>query len=626
MSGTIEGFYGPPWSHAQRLSHLAFCAAAGFDTYVYAPKDDPYHRRRWRDPYPAAELNRIAELAAAAAERGVRFVYALHPALDMRFADDTEHETLAAKAAQLARAGVRAFALLFDDVPLSISDPDDAARFGPDAGGLGSAHGETVRRFVADFVEPEGVSGPLLVCPTDYAGTAPSPYRDGLAAAAPEDILITWTGADVVVGAVTRADIDAAAASYRRRLVLWDNFPVNDFEPSRVFLGPLTGRTGDLAGSALVGVIGNAMIQPEPSRIPLTTVASWARDPAGYEPSSALASALSTLEADELAPFVRVCSTWPPSADQDPELTTATRAALSGESTALESVERRLSELARCCREAAEPADLVAALRPWLDGALATAEAGLAAVQVLRVLRAEGDPRASVAVARAALDRAEERYENVLRPVVPPFVRAVLDRASPVPAADDRPAVRLIAGDPLDAGPTVDFLREQGFAVRTDGPLDAAAVVVVTRSAGPEELDRLKTAPVPVVAWGGFIALGMASNTSAAMLWHGIDIVDPSDPLAGGRTGRVPLLRGPAWVSVPEVGASARVIARGPDGENGAVLFRYATGDLLVDGTPAPAPRIGLFLHHPGPVRWLLDASGSALVSAALQVALSKPS
>jgi hypothetical protein len=68
------------------------------------------------------------------------------------------------------------------------------------------------------------------------------------------------------------------------------------------------------------------------------------------------------------------------------------------------------------------------------------------------------------------------------------------------------------------------------------------------------------------------------------------------------------------------------VVARGPDGENGAVLFRYVTGDLLVDGTPAPGPRIGLFLHHPGPARWLLDASGSALVSAALQVALSNPS
>src|SRR3954465_7517235 len=93
--GTIEGFYGPPWSHDQRLAHLDFCAAAGFDTFVYAPKDDPFHRRRWREPYPTADLARIAELAATSARLGLRFVYALHPALDMRYDEDAEHERLA---------------------------------------------------------------------------------------------------------------------------------------------------------------------------------------------------------------------------------------------------------------------------------------------------------------------------------------------------------------------------------------------------------------------------------------------------------------------------------------------------------------------------------------------------
>lgn len=94
LRGTIEGFYGPPWSHAERLAHLEFCAQAGFTTYVYAPKDDPYHRARWRDPYPPVELARIAELSATASELGVRLIYALHPALDMRFADVSEHAAL----------------------------------------------------------------------------------------------------------------------------------------------------------------------------------------------------------------------------------------------------------------------------------------------------------------------------------------------------------------------------------------------------------------------------------------------------------------------------------------------------------------------------------------------------
>src|SRR5689334_11420968 len=106
LRGTIEGFYGPPWSHEQRLHHLRFAAAAGLDTFVYAPKDDLYHRRRWREPYPADELARIAELAAAATEVGVRFVYAIHPALSMRLTDDADHAALAAKTGQVYDVGV----------------------------------------------------------------------------------------------------------------------------------------------------------------------------------------------------------------------------------------------------------------------------------------------------------------------------------------------------------------------------------------------------------------------------------------------------------------------------------------------------------------------------------------
>src|SRR3982751_6157123 len=40
MRGTVEGFYGPPWTHADRLAHLEFSARVGLNIYVYAPKDD----------------------------------------------------------------------------------------------------------------------------------------------------------------------------------------------------------------------------------------------------------------------------------------------------------------------------------------------------------------------------------------------------------------------------------------------------------------------------------------------------------------------------------------------------------------------------------------------------------
>jgi hyaluronoglucosaminidase len=47
IRGVIEGFYGTPWTHEERLDLIRFCAAEGLDTWVHAPKDDPYHRPRW---------------------------------------------------------------------------------------------------------------------------------------------------------------------------------------------------------------------------------------------------------------------------------------------------------------------------------------------------------------------------------------------------------------------------------------------------------------------------------------------------------------------------------------------------------------------------------------------------
>ncbi|HWH05627.1 MAG TPA: beta-N-acetylglucosaminidase domain-containing protein, partial [Gaiellaceae bacterium] len=84
----IEGFYGRPWSHEERLDLLRFCGAHGLTTWVHAPKDDPYHRKLWRAPYPDAELERLAELVAEAERHRLDFAYAIAPGLDVRYTSD----------------------------------------------------------------------------------------------------------------------------------------------------------------------------------------------------------------------------------------------------------------------------------------------------------------------------------------------------------------------------------------------------------------------------------------------------------------------------------------------------------------------------------------------------------
>ncbi|MBN6054285.1 beta-N-acetylglucosaminidase domain-containing protein, partial [Nonomuraea sp. RK-328] len=485
LRGTIEGFYGVPWSHADRLEHLRFSGRHKLNAYVYAPKDDPYHRERWREPYPEAELARLAELVAEAAARHVRFVFALSPGLSMVYGDPAERAALRAKAAQVWEAGVREFALLFDDIPAELEHERDRAAFGTAPGASASAHAAVCRDFTEAFLEPRGAERPLTMVPTDYAGTSRTAYRDRLAEELPPGVLVWWTGRDVVVGTVTADEIAAAAASYGHRVALWDNFPVNDFDFTRVFLGPLTGRDTRLDDVALAGVTANPMVHAAASRLALATVADYAWQPAAYDAARSHGRALRLVPgAAELAPLVEVCSSWPPSADQSPTLSALCASVLAdadadaaavrpgGEFVTGVRLRRELERLAAL--PASSPGRIGEELRPWVAAARDMATAALAALDLLTTLpratgngtaartadetaraaktaRATETPRtAAEAPARAvseearavaeALARAEAHEANVLRGVLPPFVRAVLDRAAPA-ATPPAPAV-----------------------------------------------------------------------------------------------------------------------------------------------------------------------------------------
>jgi hypothetical protein len=125
-----------------------------------------------------------------------------------------------------------------------------------------------------------------------------------------------------------------------------------------------------------------------------------------------------------------------------------------------------------------------------------------------------------------------------------------------------------------------------------------------------------------VLAWGRLAELGLASAAGVAMLFDGVTITAPEDPLAAGLAQDIPLYRGPGYVTVADVPPSATVIARGPDGDRRAVVFRYDPGALLATGRPAPGLRIGLFPARPGPAPWLLGETGHAVFAAAVRIVM----
>jgi hyaluronoglucosaminidase len=297
MRGVIEGFYGSPWSHSERLDLIRFCAQHDLNTWVHAPKDDPYHRARWRDPYPEAELAQLGELVNECNQHGVVFAYAIAPGLDICYSHESEWENLLAKLEQVHTVGVRHVQLLWDDVEHKLHCPEDEELYGKAERPTGAAQVVFSNRVAREIEQP----GPLVVCPMAYAQTGDGPYRRSFAPDLDDGIVLYWTGPEVVSLAIHKDELDMSVHRYAgHEHLLWDNFPVNDWNTEILHLGPLRGRDPNLAHGKLRGIIANAMVQCVPSKLALATVADWAKDPFGYDPLVSYERALREYAAEVL--------------------------------------------------------------------------------------------------------------------------------------------------------------------------------------------------------------------------------------------------------------------------------------------------------------------------------------
>jgi hyaluronoglucosaminidase len=290
IRGVIEGFYGNPWTHEQRLDMIRFIGSRGMNTYVYGPKDDPLVRRRWRDRYDGAALARLAEVVAAGKAAGVDIVYAISPGLSIRYSSVGDLGELVAKLEQVAVLGIRTFALLLDDLPVELIHDEDRATFVD----LAHAHATLASQVAEDL----GPARSLMVCPLVYHGTADDPYLDQLGAALDPRVDVMWTGREICSHVLATDDARRFEAVTGRPPLYWDNYPVNDVAMGfELHIGPYVGRDPDLH-TASRGILANPMELPEASKIPLGTIADYLADPEGYDPEASIARAIRDVAGD----------------------------------------------------------------------------------------------------------------------------------------------------------------------------------------------------------------------------------------------------------------------------------------------------------------------------------------
>lgn len=303
IRGFIEGYYGIPWSNEDRKSLMEFGGKFKTTSYIFAPKDDPYHREKWDDLYPEEELDEISDMVAVGKQNKTDFVWSISPlgevaeiaqdegeeaAMDLV---DENNEKLLAKFDQLYDAGVREFGILGDDVgalPLDyvVEQMNAVSKWADEKGDVKDTI-YTPAAYNSDWAWDDGEE--LNVLEENFA----------------DNVQILWTG-ETTVAPVTQDTVDDFKnldneGNERRDPLFWLNWPVNDVDMERVFLGK-----GDMLESnveGLSGVVTNPMQEAEASKIAIFAIADYAWNNEDFDAQQSWEDSMQYVETNATAAF-----------------------------------------------------------------------------------------------------------------------------------------------------------------------------------------------------------------------------------------------------------------------------------------------------------------------------------
>lgn len=420
IRGGMESFYGNPWPQADALHQIEFLGEHKMNALLYTPGGDPrVADNLWRSLYPPDQLAQFASLVSAANANHVDFMYRidpeaqLDPSAGICHSDPADLQALADRYEQLWSIGIHTISVGWDDAGGQFVCAADTQQFGADPSPLAAAQAYVINYLYTNFVLTHP-GAQLVTVPAEYAGDGPSTYRTQFAQLIPKAVQIFWTGPQVVSPTISRSDLDQASQAFGgRKLLIFDNYPVNDYAPGQQHLGPLTGRDPALADAA-AGIMANEMQEEEPSLIPLFTIGDFAWNAEAYNPQQSLAAAIRELGghgSDALAVYVANSADSPlNSGDESPvqPLIAAFLSAyaaglpLSGPADALTAALLEAQRAPATIEAKVPDSGFVSESQPWLDKLADQAGADLFAVRAL-LAQTAGD-RTAVQAAQSQMD------------------------------------------------------------------------------------------------------------------------------------------------------------------------------------------------------------------------------
>jgi hypothetical protein len=317
----IRGIKGWAWSPEQylteipvmaecRLNFLMNCYSSLWELGPHGAWVNDRSMNFWYKPLSPEKKVAFEKVIRSCQQHDIMFCFSVNPNLrsDRAFDYDSAEDlnSLWQHYAWAQSLGVKWFNVSLDDIGRKI-----------DAGGQARVVNTIFQRLCANDSTAQ-----MTFCPTWYAGTGDSGietnttvlgakvgpnkslidgvtpgihYTKTLAKQLHSDVYMYWTGPDVESLTISAEQARSYKALCGHRILLWDNYPVNDQLPT-LNLGPLTGRAADLH-SEVSGYISNPMAyQDEANRIPLLTIADYLWNPRQYDPMRSIGQSIAHLE------------------------------------------------------------------------------------------------------------------------------------------------------------------------------------------------------------------------------------------------------------------------------------------------------------------------------------------
>lgn len=255
--GVIEGFFGPQWPMEARKSYADFLHQNGGSFYIYAPKQDQYLRKKWREDWSESYIAELSDLAKNFQSKQVAFGVGLSPfGLGIEFSKE-DVKILNKKLTILEKLNIDLLGIFFDDMPTT-------------------ANLAEIQIKAMELIQ-QSFSKKIIFCPSYYSfdpildkvfGQRPQGYVEEIGNKISQNVSIAWTGPKVISPVINRSHLQEVSVLLKRKPFLWENLYANDgpknckFLKLKSFSGRETGIVNEIDGIGL-----NLMNQPELSKI-----------------------------------------------------------------------------------------------------------------------------------------------------------------------------------------------------------------------------------------------------------------------------------------------------------------------------------------------------------------------